>query len=300
MPFGLTNAPTTFYTLMNKIFHPYLDNFVVVYLDDIVIYSNTLKEHEEVSFLGHRIRDGKLMMDDSKVKAIKEWDPPTKMPQLNDTEEESLCKKGTRSHLRVQAKRHGEVLHGARKGDDRHRPLLAHLEALSSGPQKEASVHDESAPRRQMDLLRKGLQHDPVAKSLIALAHEGKTKRLSAMTPSGQGTLDNDARGHYLSRLITGLKYGMRLRPIRDARLFLKHVVKYWGLPKFISSDRDPRFMGSFGQSSSSLWVRSFTSPQAFTHRRMGKQKGECLTGVVLRHFVRANQKDWAKLLDIA
>ena len=47
MPFGLTNASATFYTLMNKIFHPYLDKFVVVYLYDIVIYSNTLKEHVE-------------------------------------------------------------------------------------------------------------------------------------------------------------------------------------------------------------------------------------------------------------
>ena len=37
MPFGLTNAPTIFYTLMNKIFHPYFDKFVVVYLDDIVV-----------------------------------------------------------------------------------------------------------------------------------------------------------------------------------------------------------------------------------------------------------------------
>ena len=93
-----------------------------------------------------------------------------------------------------------------------------------------------------IDLLREGLQHDPVAKSLIVLAYEGKTKRFwveddllytkrrrlyvpkwgnirrnlirSAMIPSGLGTPGNDARGHYLSQLTIGHKYGMKLRPM--------------------------------------------------------------------------------------
>ncbi|XP_068666698.1 uncharacterized protein [Aristolochia californica] len=109
MPFGFTNAPTTFCTLMNKIFHPYLDRFVVVYLDDIVVYSQTLKEHvdhlrivfqvlwenslyvkrekcsfalKEVSFLGHWIGDGRIWMDKAEVHAIAKWEVPTKVTEL--------------------------------------------------------------------------------------------------------------------------------------------------------------------------------------------------------------------------
>src|ERR1041384_3087391 len=47
LPFGLTNAPTTFMTLMNDIFREYLDQFVVVYLDDILVYSKTYDEHRK-------------------------------------------------------------------------------------------------------------------------------------------------------------------------------------------------------------------------------------------------------------
>jgi hypothetical protein len=47
MPFGVTNAPSVFMDLMNRVFHKYLDQFVVVFIDNILVYSATHEDHEE-------------------------------------------------------------------------------------------------------------------------------------------------------------------------------------------------------------------------------------------------------------
>ena len=47
MPFGLNNAPTTFMDLMNMVFRPYLDQFVVIFIDDILVYSRDEHKHEQ-------------------------------------------------------------------------------------------------------------------------------------------------------------------------------------------------------------------------------------------------------------
>ena len=58
MPFDVTNAPGVFIDYMNRVFHPYLDSFVVVLIDDILVYSKTREEHEEhLRIMLHTLRN---------------------------------------------------------------------------------------------------------------------------------------------------------------------------------------------------------------------------------------------------
>ncbi|XP_052734099.1 uncharacterized protein LOC128196647 [Vigna angularis] len=109
MPFGVTNAPAVFMDYMNRIFRPYLDKFMVVFIDDILIYSKTKDEHEEhlravltvlrekelyaklskcefgmkeVQFLGHIVSAEGISVDPAKVRAVIDWASPRSVTEV--------------------------------------------------------------------------------------------------------------------------------------------------------------------------------------------------------------------------
>ncbi|GKD87324.1 putative reverse transcriptase domain-containing protein, partial [Tanacetum coccineum] len=109
MPFGLTNAPTIFMDLMNRVCRPMLDKSVIVFIDDILVYSKSKKEHEthlrevletlrkerlyakfskcefwlqEIQFLGHVINSEGIKVDPAKIEAVMNWQTPKDVGEI--------------------------------------------------------------------------------------------------------------------------------------------------------------------------------------------------------------------------
>ncbi|GJW95402.1 ATP-binding cassette subfamily C member 8 [Tanacetum coccineum] len=290
MPFGLTNAPVTFYTLVNKLFHPFLDKFVVV-LRDNELYVKLEKcffAQDEVEFLGHKIKDGGLMMDGAKIKVHHgilshsiPFDGPIK-------EEQSL---------------------------DMGRRVPSGIREFKEGSYGGTGVETTG-----------WLEHDPLAKKIIALAKDKRTQRFwlnrdmlftkgdHLYVPKwgdlGRAILkechDSKWAGHpritRMLALVEGTYYWPRMGD--DVETFMRTCFIYQqdkmeqnksgGLLEPLPTPKGP------WESVSMDFVTCLPKSEGVGVLLWQTERVNALLELYLRHYVSANQHDWAKLLDVA
>ncbi|GBG41103.1 hypothetical protein CBR_g73978 [Chara braunii] len=191
MPFGLTNAPATFQRARNDIFRDILEQYVLVYLDDILVYIRTLEEHlrhlcdvldrlrrygfyaklskcrfaqHKVDFLGHYVSDQGLHMDDAKITAIVEW-PASQLPRSDQ------LLYFTTEHIKGETNRVADALFRRPDHDQEH----IHLSSISV-----TAVHHSV-----IDEFRTLYRHCPDYCDIHTTLRSGKTVPNSSLGDNG-------------------------------------------------------------------------------------------------------------------
>ncbi|KAL0295731.1 UNVERIFIED_CONTAM: hypothetical protein Scaly_3090700 [Sesamum calycinum] len=157
------------------------------------------------------------------------------------------------------------------------------------------SIHVADALSRRADLATLG-SVAALSSSTVAHPVRDRARELLSGDPAAQGLVHVVEQGK--ARFIAAPKH---VTAEGTAHLFFEHVVKYWGLPKDIVSDRDSRFIGVFWTElfrliKSELSMRSSYHPQSDGQT----ERFNPMLEEYLRYFVRGTQKDWVKLSDVA
>ncbi|CAJ2645706.1 unnamed protein product [Trifolium pratense] len=246
MPFGVTNAPGVFMEYMNRIFHSFLDKFVVVFIDDILVYSKSEEEHKEhlrivlqvlkekklyaklskcefwlkeVSFLGHVISSGGIAVDPAKVDAVLQWGMPESVSEI-------------RSFLGL-AGYYRRFIEGFSK-------LALPLTQLTRKDQ--AFVWNVKCEESFQEL-KKRLTTAPVL--ILPDAKESFVVYCDASKMGLGGVLMQ--KGQVVAYASRQLKKGTLVPKL--AEIYVEQIVKLHGIPSSIVSDRDPRFTSRFWES---------------------------------------------------
>ncbi|GJT18239.1 putative reverse transcriptase domain-containing protein [Tanacetum coccineum] len=249
MPFGLTNAPAVFMDLMNRVCRPYLDKFVIVFIDDVLIYLNTREEHDvhlglvlellkeeklydkfskcefwlrEVQFLGHVINGDGIHVDPSKIEAVKNWEAPRTSSEV-------------RSFLGLAGYCHQFIDNFSKIAN----PLtILTQKTLFDGPEDFVVFCDASGLGLGCVLMQRGKVIAYASRTLIMYeAHKSKYS-----VHPGADKMYYELRDRYwwpgMKKDIAVYDYKMN----RLARLYLNEIVARHGVPISIISDHDSRF----------------------------------------------------------
>ncbi|XP_010317466.2 uncharacterized protein [Solanum lycopersicum] len=288
MPFRLTNAPATFCNLMNNVLFDYVDDIVVVYIDDIFIYSRTLEEHinhlslvlsqlrkytlyvkiekcefdqEEIKFFGHLVTKNQVRMDPKKVQDIVDWQAPRHVKGLRSFH---VLANYYRKFIAAYSKRVA-ALTDLLKKDIKWNAIAS--EPILKFPDfvLPFEVHTDASHKEIGGILVQ--EGHPVAfksrklnndeqlystheKEMVAVIHCLQNQVVFAndsLYVKWMGQVqDGTMRRYWIKDDLLYLKGERIVVPNQAvaADLFYNFVVKYFGIPAYIVSDRDTRFTG--------------------------------------------------------
>ncbi|GKA42240.1 putative reverse transcriptase domain-containing protein [Tanacetum coccineum] len=275
MPFGLTNALAIFMDLMNRVCKPYLDKFVIIYIDDILIYSKDEKEHEEhlkeilellkkeqlyakfskcefwipkVQFLGHVIDSRGIYADPAKIESIKDWASPKTPTEIRQFL--GLVGYYQRFIEGFSKIANAPVLALPEGSEDFVVYCLLMLPTTGLGAvlmQKEKLFDQKRITKGKLEPRVDGLYVNR-QEGVVTFAMETKIRNY-AMNPTSQSILSipwlddvQRGQGQNINR-----PSGLENDPLdKLARLYLNRIVARHGIPVSIICDRDERFTSNF------------------------------------------------------
>ncbi|GJT94751.1 putative reverse transcriptase domain-containing protein [Tanacetum coccineum] len=274
MPFGMTNAPAIFMDLMNRVCKPYLDKFVIVFIDDILIYSKSEEEHEvhlktildllktemlyakfskcefwlkEVQFLGHVVNRDGIHVDPSKVESVKNWKTPESPTEIRSFL--GLAGYYRRNELYMRQRRWIELLIVDYECKIKYHPCKANVVADA------LSRKERLKPRRMFSTCSK-IKANTKKPSGFLQQPEIPEWKWEKLTMDFITKLPKSSSGYdTIWVIVDRLTKSAHFLPIREdykteklAKIYVNEIVARHGVPVSIISDRDGRFTSHLWQ----------------------------------------------------
>nr|GFA54403.1 putative reverse transcriptase domain-containing protein [Tanacetum cinerariifolium] len=251
MPFGMTNAPVVFMNLMNCVCKPYFDKFMIVFINDILIYSKNKKEHEEhlkaILELLKKDEFQGIHVDPAKIESIKDWASP-KTPR-------EICQfLGLASYYQRFIEGFSKISKSMTKltqkgvkfdwGEKQEAAFQLLKQKLCSAPTLALPEGSEDFVV-YCDASHKGL-------GTVLMKREKDNITMDFVTKLPKSSQGYDTIWVIVDRLTKPTIF-VRMRETNPmdklARMYLKEVVARHGIPVLIICDRDPRFASNFWKS---------------------------------------------------